>query len=127
MTNSQDNDIFTRPVIEETFVQYLDEFGIHSLQSIEDNIVTSSKEKLLLAFLRDFNAFKIDFDLLISLIGMIWIIDPENFDPLKQTKVELLCFKSLELQWAMRNNPSKYVEKLEDLHEYYEKNKSKIK
>lgn len=127
MPKIQDSDIFTRQVIEETFQQYLDELGINTVLSIEDNIITSSKEKLLLSFLRDFNTFKIDFDLLISLIGMIWIIDPEKFDPLKQTKIELLCFKSLELQWAMRNNPSKYVEKLEDLHEYYEKNKKKLK
>lgn len=126
MNNVQDTDIFTRPTIEETFLKYLDEFHIPSLQMIEDNIISSPKEKLLLAFIRDFNSFKIDFDLLISLIGMIWIIDPEKFDPLKQTKVERLCFKSLELQWAIRNNPVKYIDQLEILIEYYKKNKNLI-
>ncbi len=121
-TSNNTNDIFTRPIIEEQFQAYLDEFDIISLQAIEDNFVSSSKGKLLIAFIRDFISFKIDFDLLISLIGMIWIIDPEKFEPSKQTKVELLCFKSLELQWAIRNKPKKYIIQIAELLEYYSKN-----
>lgn len=120
---NNEHDIFTRPVIEEAFQEYLDEFNISSLQSIEDNMLSSKKDKLLMAFIRDFGTFKIDFDLLISLIGMIWIIDPEKFDPLKQTKVEMICFHSLELQWAIRNDPTKHIGQLGELLEYYKKNK----
>lgn len=121
MTNNN-SDIFTRSIIEEQFQAYLDEFGISSLQAIADNLGSSSKGKLLIAFIRDFISFKIDFDLMISLIGMIWIIDPEKFEPSKQTKVEILCFKSLELQWAIRNKPQRYINQIEELLEYYRKN-----
>ena len=123
---SLNTDIFTRLVIDDTLQEYLQELKITSLKQIKDNISSSQKEKLLLVFLRDFLSFKIDFDLLISLIGMIWIIDPEQFDPLKQTSVEKLCFKSLELQWAIRNNPNKYIHHLEELIEYYKKNKKNV-
>ncbi|HRN69711.1 MAG TPA: hypothetical protein PLS49_00875, partial [Candidatus Woesebacteria bacterium] len=70
---SLNTDIFTRLVIDDTLQEYLQELKITSLKQIKDNISSSQKEKLLLVFLRDFLSFKIDFDLLISLIGMIWI------------------------------------------------------
>lgn len=120
------DDIFTRKIIEETLHIYLKRFKIKAFKSIKDNDITSPKEKILLACIKDFCSFQIDFDLFISLLGMIWIIDPEKFDPIKQTPIEELCFQSLELQWYIRNEPEKYMNQLTKLYDYYKKNKMKL-
>jgi hypothetical protein len=124
--SSYNVDIFTRPEIEEIFQKYLEKFKISNIHSIIDNQSNNKKNLLLLTFIRDFQNFIIDFDLLISLIGIIWIIDPDKFDPLKQTEVEMLCFKSLELQWAIRTNPNRVTATLLSLINYYTANKKSI-
>ena len=119
-------DIFTRKIIEETLHMYLKRFRIKSIDQIRDNDMNSPKEKILLACIKDFCSFQIDFDLFISILGAIRIINPEKFDPLKQTPIEELCFHSLELQWYIRNDPEKYMHQLTKLYDYYKRNRMKL-
>lgn len=122
------SDIFTRTTIKRKFREYMDEFHIKSKRDILDHDPDplSNKEKIFLASIRDYVSFVIDLDLLISLLGMLWIIDENNFDTSKQTVVEELAFKSLDIQWCLRTDPGRHVVNLMELLKYFDKNKYKI-
>lgn len=116
------SDIFTRNLIEDTFHKYLDEFQINLVVDIKDNDNLSPKNKILLAATRDFICFKLDLDLFISILGMLWIIDVDTFNPYNQTEVEKLCFAILDLSWCIRNNPKKHISSISRILDYYHQN-----
>ncbi len=122
------SDIFTRSTIKRKFHEYLNEFHIKSKKDIldHDNSPLSNKEKIFLAAIRDYISFVIDLDLLISMLGILWIIDENTFDSNKQTIVEELAFKSLDIQWCLRTEPEKHIIQLKELLKYYEANRYKI-
>lgn len=122
------SDVFTRSTIKRKFHEYLNEFQIKSRKEIKDNDHNplSFKEKIFLAVIRDYVGFVIDLDLLISLLGIVWIIDEDLFDSDKQTVVEELALKGLDLQWCLRTEPERHISHLVDLLKYYDKNKYKI-
>ncbi len=121
-------DIFTRSTIKRKFHEYLNEFHIKSKKDILDNDTNplSNKEKIFLACIRDYVSFVIDLDLFISLMGILWITDENIFDSDKQTRIEELAFKSLDIQWCLRTEPEKHTANLMELLKYYDKNKYKI-
>jgi hypothetical protein len=122
------SDIFTRSTVKRKFHEYLNEFHIKSKNNILDHDTNplSNKEKIFLASIRDYVSFVIDLDLLISIMGIIWIIDENTFDSNKQTKIEELAFKSLDIQWCLRTEPEKNISQLSELLKYFELNKYKI-
>jgi len=118
--------IYKRDEIRNQFQKYLDEFNIVSKTDITDNDPSSQKEKILLACVRDFVNFEIDFDLFGSVLGMLWTTDEANFNFNYQTEVEELCNMGCELQWYLRNSPEKHISWLTEILEYYKKNQHKI-
>lgn len=123
-TNRQS--IYNRHVLQSRVQGYLDEVSIKTLAEIKDNDHKSEKELILLSCVRDFINYTIDFDLMSSVLGMIWICDGEKFKLSKQTIVEQLCYHAFELQWHMRHDPTDEIKWLKALLDYYEKKKYKL-
>src|SRR3989344_5175995 len=119
------SDIFSRSTVKRKFYEYLNEFHIESKRDIldHDKNPLSNKEKIFLASIRDYVSFIIDLDLLISILGILWIIDENTFDTNKQTIIEELAFKSLDIQWCLRTEPEKHISQLKALLKYYETNR----
>ncbi|MFA9288354.1 MAG: hypothetical protein ACEQSA_00545 [Weeksellaceae bacterium] len=122
----QNYSIYNRHVLKSRVQAYLDEFKIKSVAEITDNDEQSKKEIIFLACMRDFIDYTIDFDLMSSVLGIIWICDGEKFQLSKQTIIEQLCYHAFELQWHLRHDPSGHIEWLSSMLDYYNKTKYKI-
>ncbi len=119
--------IYKRDAIRNQFNKYVKELNIALKTDLKDNDPSSQKEKILLACIRDFVNYEIDFDLFVSIFGILWITDGKKFDFHLQTEVEELCYSGCELQWYLRNEPEKHINWLTEILNYYKKNKTKLK
>jgi hypothetical protein len=117
-------DIFNRTVIQRKFNQYLQELNMRK-SDIKDNEF-GNKEKIFTRIVIDYDTFYIDLDLMISLFGIIWIIDEDAFDPNNQTKVEELCYKALNIQWTIRTKPEMGIDAITQVLKYYKELKKQI-